>query len=64
MTGFFIKKSLAEKETGEAIEAFFRQNFPQFIGKYTEWSLLNEPDLSKINGIFLNNKFKELKEDY
>jgi hypothetical protein len=26
--------------------------------------LLNEPDLSKINGIFLNIKFKELKEDY
>mmetsp|Transcript_6984 Transcript_6984/g.6140 ORF Transcript_6984/g.6140 Transcript_6984/m.6140 type:complete len:154 (+) Transcript_6984:302-763(+) len=62
MTGYFIKKNLAQKEVAEAIEGFFSQNFPQFIGKYTTWSILSEPNINDIKGPELNLKFKELKE--
>ena len=64
MTGFFIKKSISDREVSQAIESFFKLNFPSFMGKFTEWSLLGEPILSEIKGAQINNKLKELKEVY
>lgn len=64
MTAYFVKKYLSDEETHNIIEAFFSSNFPQFIGKHTEWLLLNEPDLSKINAVMLNDKLKEYKAKY
>lgn len=55
MTAFYLKEKLCGKEEFEAIKAFFGLNFPQFLGKYTtEWLLLAEPDLSRINPMTLN----------
>ena len=64
MTAYCIKKYLSDEETHTIIEAFFSSNFPQFIGKHTEWLLLNEPDLTKINAVMLNDKLKEFKSLY
>lgn len=64
MTGFYIKKTLSDQETSESVEAYFRTHFPQFIGKHTEWLLLNEPELTWINPCSLNSQYKQLRSIY
>lgn len=64
MTGYHIKKTLSDEDSANAISFFFSEHFPQFIGKHTEWLLLNEPDLDKIDAIMLNTNLKELKHIY
>ena len=61
MTAFYLKEKYCKKNEFEAIKAYFVQNFPQFLGKYTtEWLLLAEPDLSFLSPRVLNKKYMEL----
>lgn len=65
MTAFYLKEKFSTPEESECIKAFFGQNFPQFLGKYTtEWLILEEPDLKQITPKVLNAKFCELKSIY
>lgn len=54
MTAFYTKQKLSSEKTEAAIQAFFSQYFDYFIGKHTDWLLLNEPDISKVTPCVLN----------
>ena len=55
MTAFYLKEKYCKKYEFEAIKAYFVQNFPQFLGKYTtEWLLLAEPDMSFLTPRIMN----------
>jgi len=55
MTAFYLKEKYCKEHEFQAIKAYFVQNFPQFLGKYTtEWLLLAEPDLSFLTHRALN----------
>jgi hypothetical protein len=63
MTAFFLKEKFCKKDEFQAIKAYFIQNFPQFLGKYTtEWLLLAEPDISFITPKLINRKLIDLKD--
>lgn len=52
MSAYDTKCRLSEKRTEQVIQKFFCQNFDEFVGKHSAWSLL-EPDLSHVNPAFL-----------
>ena len=54
MTAFYTKQKLSQDSTEQAINAFFWYYFDYFIGKYTDWLLLNEPDINSISPASLN----------
>jgi hypothetical protein len=55
MTAFYLKEKYCKKHEFDVIKAYFVQNFPQFLGKYTtEWLLLAEPDMSFLTPRALN----------
>jgi len=53
-TAYYTKQKLSPEKTEAAIQAFFSHYFDYFIGKHTDWLLLNEPDISKITPCVLN----------
>lgn len=64
MTAFYTKTKMSGEKTELAIQAFFSMYFDFFIGKHTDWLLLNEPDISKITPVLLNRKMKSLMKTY
>jgi len=54
MTAFYTKQKMSGEKTEAAVQAFFSHYFDYFIGKHTDWLLLNEPDTSKISPKILN----------
>lgn len=59
MSAYDTKCRLSEKRTEQVIQKFFCQNFDEFVGKHSAWSLL-EPDLSHVNPVFLVKTKKDL----
>lgn len=64
MTAFYSKQKLSDERTEAAIQAFFNHHFDYFIGKHTDWLLLNEPDTSQLSPMTLNGIKLELSELY
>ena len=64
MTAFYTKQKLSDERTEAAIQAFFSHHFDYFIGKHTDWLLLNEPDTSKLTPMALNGTKLELSKLY
>ena len=64
MTAFYTKQKLSDERTEAAIQAFFSHHFDYFIGKHTDWLLLNEPDTSKLTPMALNSTKLELSKLY
>jgi len=64
MTAFFTKKRMCSEEHFKIFEAFFAHNFPSFMGKYTEWDLLEAPDDSEFSMKVVNTKYKQLNKRY
>ena len=55
---------MSDEKTESAVQAFFSHYFDYFIGKHTDWLLLNEPDTSSITAQVLNEKMKSLLQTY
>lgn len=64
MTAFYTKTKLSSERTEQAVNAFFGQYFDYFIGKHTDWLLLNEPDVSQLTPAVLNGINKMLMKTY
>lgn len=55
---------MSNEQTESAVHAFFSNYFDYFIGKHTDWLLLNEPDTSKITPIVLNTMIRDLNHTF
>lgn len=54
MTAFYTKQKMSTERTETAVHTFFCHYFDFFIGKHTDWLLLNEPEISAITPASLN----------
>lgn len=54
LTAYTTKDKLSTTRTNQAMTAFFSKHFGNFISKHTQWSLLSEPDSSRITPKVLN----------
>ena len=64
MTAFYTKQKLSSKRTEQAIQTFFSIRLGYFIGKHTDWLLLNEPETSLISPAVLNQTKNDLLSLY
>ena len=64
MTAFYTKQNLSSKRTEQAIQTFFSIRLGYFIGKHTDWLLLNEPETSLISPAVLNQTKNDLLSLY
>ncbi len=54
LTAYSTKGELSDERTVVAIQAFFSEHFGHFVGKHTQWLLMDEPKISKMTPIVLN----------
>lgn len=60
-TAYSLKTRFAEDKVNMAIQAYFSVEHPLFLGKYTQWSLLEDNDSIDIEPLELNKIFMTLK---
>lgn len=63
MTAFYTKQKISGEKTEKAVQAFFSNHFDYFIGKHTDWLLLNEPEIN-ITPMVINKTTKDLTNIY
>jgi hypothetical protein len=61
-TAYYCKQQVTPKSEFETFKAFFNSHFKIFEGRHTEWLLLNEPDISKVNPESINSRYSELRQ--
>ena len=45
LTAYSTKGELSDERTVVAIQAFFSEHFGHFVGKQTQWLLMDEPKI-------------------
>lgn len=61
-SAYYCKRMVVTEEEFRPFKVFFNNYFQTFEGKHTDWLLLEEPDVSAITLVVINNRYVELKK--